>query len=182
MNRKMFINMAMKQIILLTGFIVIYSAAFAQKQQYRLVEGELGVSMPFGIPATYSEQSMEISPGLYGEIRFNIPDRHLSIGTQLYLAGWTVKGYDVSNKRNTVALNTVFDYNFSEIKGFLLPFAGSGIGLASLNESSKLYISPRIGVEVWNRLRFSFGYNITNRLYSGFVVKLGFVAGGGKKK
>ncbi|MDR1182392.1 MAG: hypothetical protein LBL13_10495 [Bacteroidales bacterium] len=173
----------MKKVILLTGFIVIYSAVFAQKQQYKLVEGELGLSMPFGMPATYGEESLEISPGLYGEIRFNIPNRHLSVGAQLYITGWTVTGYDTyTSKRNTIALNTVFDYNFNEIKGFLLPFAGFGIGLANLNESSELYISPRIGVEVWNRLRFSFGYNFTAYSYSGFVVKLGFVVGGGKKK
>ena len=173
----------MKKIVLFIGFILIHSTVFAQKQQYKLVEGELGVSMPFGIPHVYGEQSMEIYPGLYGELRFNIPDRHLSIGTQLYITGWTVTGYDThENKYNTIALNTVFDYNFNEIKGFILPFIGSGIGLANLNEDSELYISPRIGVEVWNRIRFSFGYNLTARSYSGFVCKLGFVIGGGKKK
>jgi hypothetical protein len=173
----------MKKIILFISFILIYSTAFAQKQQYKLVEGELGVSMPFGIPHVYGEQSTEIYPGLYGELRFNIPNRHLSVGTQLYIIGWTVTGYEVyEEKYNTIALNTVFDYNFNEIKGFLLPFIGSGIGLADLNRLSVLYISPRIGIEAWNRIRFSFGYNLTNRSYSGFVVKLGFVVGGGKKK
>jgi hypothetical protein len=173
----------MQKIIFFISFIFICLNTVAQKDQYKLVEGELGVSMPFGMSATYGEETRELYPGLYGEIRFNIPDRHLSIGTQLYVTGWTVTGYETfTSKRNTVALNTVFDYNFNEIKGFLLPFAGSGIGLANLNESSELYISPRIGVELWNRLRFSFGYNWTVRSYDGFVVKLGFVVGGGKKK
>jgi hypothetical protein len=173
----------MKKIFSFLCFIFICSTALAQKQQYKFAEGEFGVSMPFGMSAIYGEESREIYPGLYGEIRFNIPNRHLSIGAQLYLAGWTITGYDTYvSKRNTVALNTVFDYNFNEIKGFLLPFVGSGIGLANLNESSELYISPRIGVEVWNRVRFSFGYNYTARSYDGFVVKLGFVVGGGKKK
>jgi hypothetical protein len=69
-----------------------------------------------------------------------------------------------------------------KIDNILLPFAGSGIGFASLKKSSRLYISPRIGFEVWNRIRFSVGYNWTAYSYSGFVVKLGFVIGGGKKK
>jgi hypothetical protein len=173
----------MKKILLFIVFISIYSIVFAQKQQYRFVEGELGVSMPFGIPQVYGEQTTKLYPGLYGELRFNIPNRHLSIGTQLYLAGWEITGYDIYKRKcNTVALNTVFDYNFNEIKGIIMPFAGSGIGLADLNRSSTLFVSPRIGFEVWNRIRFSFGYNLTDRSYSGFVVKLGFVIGGGKKK
>jgi hypothetical protein len=173
----------MKKIILSIIFILAYSIIFAQKQEYKLVEGEFGVSMPFGIPKVYGEQTQELYPGLFAEIRFNIPNRHLSIGNQLYLAGWTVTGYEVfKDKYNIVALNTVFDYNFNEIKGIIMPFAGSGIGLADLNSASTLFISPRIGFEVWNRLRFSFGYNLTARSYSGFVVKLGFVFGGGKRK
>jgi hypothetical protein len=80
------------------------------------------------------------------------------------------------------SLNTVFDYNFNEIKGVIMPFAGSGVGFVDLNGSAILFVSPRIGFEVWNRLRFSLGYNLTSRLYSGFVVKLGFVFGGGKQK
>jgi hypothetical protein len=173
----------MKKIILFTGFILIYSIMFAQKQQYKLVEGELGVAMPFGMPAVYGEQSTEIYPGLYAELRFNIPNTHLSIGNQLYLASWTVTGYETyTEKYSTVVFNTVYDYNFNEIKGVLLPFVGSGIGFGYLQKEAVLYISPRIGVEVWNRIRFSFGYNLTARSYSGFVVKLGFVFGGGKKK
>jgi hypothetical protein len=173
----------MKKIILITGFILIYSAVFAQKQQYRLVEGDVGASMPFGMPAIYGEQTVDIYPGLYGELRFNIPNRHLSVGTQLYLTGWTVTGYEVyTSNCHTTVFNAVFDYNFNEIKGFLLPFAGSGIGMASLNGDASLYISPRIGIEAWNRIRFSFGYNLTSGPYKGFVVKLGFVFGGGKKK
>jgi hypothetical protein len=110
---------------------------------------------------------MEIYPGLYGELRFNIPNSHLSIGNQLYITSWTVTGYETSKvKYSTVAFNAIFDYNFNEIKGILLPFAGSGIGLANLDKSSIFYVSPRIGVEVWNRLRFSFGYNLTARSYS----------------
>jgi hypothetical protein len=172
----------MKKIIFFTGFILFCSTAFAQKQQYRLVEGELGVSMPFGIPDVFGEQTEDIYPGLYGELRFNIPNRHLSIGTQLYLAGWEITGYGRKYEYHTLAFNTVFDYNFNEIKGIFLPFAGSGIGLANLDGSSILFISPRIGVEVWNRIRFSFGYNLTAYSYKGFVVKLGLVFGGGKKK
>jgi hypothetical protein len=173
----------MKKIILFTVFISFYSIIFAQKQEYRLVEGEFGVSMPFGIPKVYNKQTQELYPGLYSEMRFNIPTRHLSAGIQLYVAGWTVTGHEMfESKYNTVTLNTVFDYNFNEIKGIIMPFAGSGIGFADLNSKATLFISPRIGFEVWNRLRFSLGYNLTARSYSGFVVKLGFVFGGGKLK
>jgi hypothetical protein len=185
----------MKKIILLTGFILIYSATFAQKQQYKLVEGELGGAMPFGwttTPLPTGVQSKGLGYGLYGELRFNLPNRHLSIGTQVcfWFAGTIVTVTDYStaryNSRECIAQGTVVDYNFNEIKGFLLPFVGSGIGLASVSDnddaSARPYISPRIGVEVWNRLRFSFGYNLTHYEYSGFIIKLGFVFGGGKKK
>jgi hypothetical protein len=172
----------MKKIALFMVFISIYSSLSAQTQQYRLVEGEFGVSLPFGMPKVYEEQSIDIYPGLYGEIRFNIPNRHLSIGTQLYITSWDIIALGMTQNHHTSAFTTVFDYNFNEIKGFLLPFIGSGIGLASLDETAILYISPRIGVEVWNRVRFSFGYNLTDSSYSSFVCKLGFVFGGGKRK
>ncbi|MDR3246970.1 MAG: hypothetical protein LBT50_11150 [Prevotellaceae bacterium] len=179
MNKKQLNSSIMNRITLLIVFISLYSCLFAQ--QYKRVEGEIGLSLPFGIPKVYSKQSLEISPGAYLEIRFNIPNSHLSIGSQFYATSWIVKANDQKEKYHTYAMSTVFDYNFKEIKGFLLPFAGSGIGFGNLNNSSELFVSPRIGIECWNRVRFSFGYNLTSSSHSGFVCKLGFVIGGGKK-
>jgi hypothetical protein len=174
----------MKKVLLLIVFISAYSILFAQKQQYKLVEGELGISMPFGMRKIYGEQTIDRYPGLYGELRFNIPNRHLSIGNQVYITSWEVTGYEMYKTRysTTVLFNTIFDYNFNEIKGFILPFAGAGIGMANINDYAKLYISSRIGLEFWNRARFSIGYNLTNIAGSSFVCKLGFVVGGGKQK
>ncbi len=88
-----------------------------------------------------------------------------------------------------VGVAAVFDYYFHHGK-FLSAFVGTGLGLAQRNTISSdidnsigicpsygPVISPRIGVELWNHVRFSIEARITQRDYNIAAFRIGYSFG-----
>ena len=176
------------RVILIVAF---FSITFSSFGQYRMVEGEIGFGLPLYRSKLQDETNAIFAPSaIFGELRFNIPGSHFSPGVHIYIGGWEVNTSDNSTrKRNINAIMFVCDYNFNEIKNFIRPFTGFGIGNAQLFDGSlstwtsgKFIISPRIGVEFWNRARLTLLYHITQKDYGSLNLNIGFVFGGGKIK
>ena len=182
--------------------IVYLSITFSSFGQYRMVEGEIGFGLPLYRAELQGETNATFLPSsIFGELGFNIPGSHFSPGVQIYIGGWEVDipdylgtSDDLTVRRGLRSIMPVFDYNFNEIKNFIRPFAGFGIGYAQLeyetiwthvdNDSNgKIIFAPRIGVEFWSRARLTLSYHMTTiKDFNSLNLNIGFVFGGGKIK
>lgn len=72
------------------------------------------------------------------------------------------------------------DYNY-RMKN-VAAFGGLGAGYYVTYATDSFVFGPRIGVELFSHLRFTFDYKIINRDLSYGSVNIGVVFGGGRKK
>ncbi len=164
----------------------------------RRVEFEIGTGVIMGhkIDGTTSEGGMQ----LFFETRLNLDNTPFDVGLQA-LFGYVNRQGDIYGRdhetRYQGLMATFVDYNYRRWKRVAL-FGGIGVGFAAVNhdiswvESGRItsalvydrsfVLNPRIGVELFNHLRFTLEYKLMKREYSFFGLSIGGVFGGGYKK
>jgi len=189
-----------KCFIFLVLFLIPLCHLSAQNyNNVRLVEFELGMGPNIG--NKYNGAKSEIGSHILAEIRLNMKESPIDAGLRFAIGSFDRKGtssylYDHILRHKT--LTTFADYNYRKLKSVSL-FGGLGIGLffvdneyKSTVESGPAYhstlicrsavLSPRIGVEFFNRVRLTAEYKLMKKEYATFGINLGFVFGGGYKK
>lgn len=164
-------------------------------------EGEVGAGIAFGADELNFDGN-RTGATFFAEGRYNI--RRLPIDVGLQLAG-TIFHREADNagelKFKSWNVLAVADYNFRRCKNVSF-FAGFGAGYAALENSAPVVFDisapnwagfstqdgqgsfcfmPRVGVELFHRLRFTFDYKFQEKANRHFDFTAGFVFGGGRK-
>lgn len=164
-------------------------------------EGEIGVGLNFGSDKLNFDNS-RIGATFFAEGRYNFQRIPIDIGLQV--AG-SIFHRDAKNAGNlefkTWNVLAVTDYNFRRCKKVSF-FAGFGLGYAALDTSAPIRFDnsnpnwagfstgekkgsfcfmPRVGIELFHRLRFTFDYRLQEEANRHFDLSIGFVFGGGRR-
>jgi opacity protein-like surface antigen len=193
----------MRKIILMAAVALTMAATGANAQNkyvdVKPFEFEVGVGMAAG----GKSDGTKATPGaaLFIEGRYNIGSTPFDIGLQGYLGSYDRDGVMVGGQRLDMhimpRLVTVYgDYNFRQWRRVSL-FGGVGVGYAHVINQRQgetgfgigntvrdnfFAVTPRIGAEFFNHLRFTVDYKIISKDYSFFGVNLSFAFGGGVRK
>lgn len=190
----------MKRLLLLFALFGSLTAS-AQQREVRAIEVELGVGMTFGASELSSAgfDKNRIGETGFVEIRYNW--KRLPIDVGLHLGG-TIFGREIresGEKLNFSSGNFMLtsDYNYRRKSNCSL-FAGLGIGYATFGHSAQteyagdggytdngssgsFCIMPRVGIELFHRLRLTCAYVVEERANRHFSLSLGIAIGGGHK-
>lgn len=165
------------------------------------IEGEIGVGALFGGDKLNFDNN-RIGATYYAEVRYNMSRMPLDVGLQV--AG-SIFNRDSDNagdlKFKTWNIMAVTDYNILRCKKVSF-FTGVGLGYAILDNSAPITFDnsapnwagfstgdksgsfcfmPRVGVELFHRLRFTLDYKLQEKANRHFDLTVGFVFGGGKR-
>jgi hypothetical protein len=188
----------MKKLLIITILSIIPFVINAQNRtDVKYVEFEIGAGFINGnkIDGGVSE----IGAKLFFETRLNLVYTPFDVGFQAMLGTFNratdYRGIDHEmNFRNLIV--TFVDYNYRWKRVAL--FGGLGVGLSAMNHTvswdapttldhdtyfvNSFILNPRIGVELFNHVRFTLEYKLMRREYSFFGLSIGGVFGGGYKK
>lgn len=165
------------------------------------IEAEIGVGALFGGDKLNFDNN-RIGATFYAEARYNL--RRLPLDAGVQVAGSIF--YRDSDNAGDLGFRTwnimaVSDYNFRRGKTVSF-FAGIGLGYAFLNNSAPIAFDnsapnhggfstgdktgsfcfmPRVGMELFHRLRFTLDYKMQEKANRHFDLTVGFVFGGGKR-
>lgn len=171
-------------IILSILFITTETKADTPLKPFEL---EISVGGTYGIDKYVGNK--QIGPAFAIEGRYNLSDKPMDIGLELY-GGSTSRKYEGSNLSNRILSLSVFsDYNFKR-GNKISPFVGVGIGVASCkvvqgyygDDAVRAIFTPRLGIEMFNHFRITAYSKLGYKGYNNLGVSLGYAFGGGKKK
>lgn len=188
--------------------LLIPVTGWAQQREVGRFEFEIGGGIALG-SGKLSDLNLKWdknNPGysLHGELRYNFARLPLDIGARFSSSFFNRDLGDIFQNADFKAINLMgfVDYNLFRRSKFSL-FLGAGFGYAGLdtshlatlddqrpglkefikdNSEGAFCMMPRVGVELFHRLRLTLGY-----LYQGnaatnhFDISLGFVFGGGER-
>lgn len=165
------------------------------------LEGEIGVGAAFGGDKLNFDKN-RIGATFYAEGRYNMSRLPLDAGLQV---SGSIFHRDSDNagelEFKTWNIMAVSDYNFRRCKKVSF-FVGVGLGYAVLDNSAPVAFDdsepnwagfstgdksgsccfmPRVGMELFHRLRFTFDYKLQEKANRHFDLTVGFVFGGGKR-
>lgn len=160
-----------------------------QKRKVQAVEGEIAGGAIIGLNKVGYEVN-HLGYVLRGEIRYNFPSSafDLGLGSQFarfnrssseshqYAAYSSIQLYIVTNYN--WRMNDRFNCFFGVAGGASCWTITSGYSISMAPNKWSPYFSPRIGVEVWNRLRFTISLNISNKESNFVGINLGYTFGG----
>ena len=196
-----YIRNLMKNLSLLFCALLCVLTGSAQQREVRAIEVELGVGLTTGAARLQHIGFDKNRTGETGfiEIRYNW--RRLPVDVGLHIGG-TIFGREMresGEKLNFSSGNFMLtsDYNYRRDSNCSL-FAGLGIGYATFGNSaqteyvgnggykdngssSSFCVMPRVGVELFHRLRLTCAYVIEERANRHFSLSLGIAIGGGSK-
>lgn len=186
--------------LLLICLLFFATASWAQQREVRAFEVELGAGTTFGANRLRGVGFGKCGWGetAFVEARYNFKRLPIDLGFQLrgtifgrkdYLGGWL--------NFSSVNYMLTSDYNFRRNTNCTL-FAGVGVGMVSIDGSAQTEIidlggytdngpsgsacvMPRVGVELFHRLRLTFSYLMEERAHRQFHLTVGVAIGGGKK-
>jgi len=125
------------------------------------------------------------------QVRCNLKEKQLSPGFQFTISGWNRQPHGEEGgyyHQNAFVFLLTTDYNYTKISPKFTPFGGLGVGYSFIREwgdeiwgysydKSHFAISPRVGFEVFKRLRFTTEYMYLGHGNNFFNFRLGFVIG-----
>jgi len=197
--------MRAKELLPILIICLFASPIFGQKQRsVSLVEFELGVGakassnvsvLDFSSFSAIRSDKTKMGPALFMEARVNIPTTTFDVGLQFSLHGFDREWSGMMEQTYRFkSLTTYIDYNYRKWKN-IVPFAGIGIGFSHIdididyeapaaNDFSytrSACLNPRIGVEIYNRIRLTCDWKFMEKNFSQLGLSIGFVFGGGKR-
>ncbi|MCM1301316.1 MAG: hypothetical protein NC250_00545 [Alistipes senegalensis] len=191
----------MKKLSLLFVLLCVLTTVSAQQREVRAIEVELGVGLTSGAARLQDVGFDKNRTGETGfiEIRYNWKRLPIDVGFHI---GGTIFGREMresGEKLNFSSGNFMLtsDYNYRRDSNCSL-FAGLGIGMATFGNSAELEyvgdggytdngssgsfcVMPRVGVELFHRLRLTCAYVIEEQANRHFSLTLGIAIGGGRK-
>ena len=184
-----------KTLLMVLALALPFMCGNAQEQNKRMfqaVEVEVGGGLGIGLDKMGYERNHLIY-SLKGEVRYNFPSGAFDIGLGAQAVRFDrsspgVMQYDAYVCSPSYQLYLVGDYN-KRLNNQMTLFGGLGAGVSFWTQTSaysisvapdKLspYVAPRIGIEAWNRLRFTVSVNIMNKETSFVGFSLGYAFGG----
>ena len=182
----------MKKNIFIVSFIFLTSNLFCQNLKWEILNAGLAFGFSEDKNGYYEPDGGALTFG--AALRYNLKELPLSSGIDFTFSGWN--RYSPSNNlpdyhQNAFVFLLTTDYNYTKISPKFTPFGGLGVGYALILErelwvlSQSIYtydkshfaISPRIGFEVFKKLRFTTEYKYLGNGNNFFNYKLGFVVG-----
>lgn len=165
-----------------------------KERKVHALEVEIGVGVAMGADNLKFDKTKAGFNAL-AEVRYN--SRYgIDIGLQASINGFNRQ---TLNKEALKFLSKnaflVLDYNLFQDKGITL-FFGAGAGIAwtkntgestiagdesFLGKGHSFCVMPRVGIELFHRIRVTLDYKFTNKANRNFGLSAGFVLGGGKK-
>jgi hypothetical protein len=177
----------MKKGIFILSFIFFASNLFCQSTEWEVINAGFASGFSKDKNGLYNQEGGAITLG--SAFRRNLKEKQLSVGFQFTFSGWNRVSDDngPGYHQNAFVFLLTADYNYTKIHPKFTPFAGIGIGSSMMREwgsridgiNYKLGpgISPRVGFEVFKRLRFTTEYMYLGDGNNFFNFKLGFVIG-----
>lgn len=148
------------------------------------------VGLTFGNANDKNGNTVRDQPGLSlgTAIHLNILKSRLSPGIEFTYSGWnrhTPSGVNAFHQKSFI-LQGILDYNFISKNRWIRPFMGIGVGVSRIKATAKSdgyadsktthpAISPRVGMELFNKIRLTAEYKYQGKYNSFFDLKLGFV-------
>ena len=152
--------------------------------EVRRFEGEIGVGINFGADKL-NFNSNRIGATFFAEGRYNLQRLPIDVGLQI--AG-SIFHRDADNAGNlefqTWNVLAVTDYNLRRCNKVSIRFDNSNpnwAGFSTGDKKGSFCFMPRVGVELFHRLRFTFDYKLQEKANRHFDLTVGFVFGGGRK-
>lgn len=181
----------MKRLIFLHLMLVCCLISWGQTREIQPFEVELraGFTLPLG---SFHNSDLRIGPQIGVEGRYNFNESHFDAGFMIDVST-AVHGLHGQDSRftgdqsnRTINLFVVGDYNFSNGSKFN-PFFGLGAGISLYDTvTDKIYpasgtgfgVMPRIGIEMFQRLRITATTLIVKKGYNNFGLSIGYTFGG----
>lgn len=190
----------MKKYVLVIFLMFVSLGLYAQNNNVKQLEFEIGGG--FNLGGKIYNGSSKIGMQIFFEPRLNIANSPFDVGLQAAL-GYFDRNEDSFGRANTVRhrgmLVTFVDYNYRKWNNVAL-FGGLGVGFSAVNYESSwidsstgrrtkdtvfdrsFVVNPRVGIELWNHLRFTLEYKLMKKEYSYVALNVGFTFGGGYRK
>lgn len=182
----------MKRLLFLSLVAALSIVVFDANAQVK-VEPYLGLTMPIrNIGGSDVREVAGLNAGF--EVRKNLSSMPLSVGADLFVASSTrhkekLEGGHSSNSQRMAGVAAVCDYNLLMSQNASL-FFGTGVGLAQRHTVRSgidkgigicpeygILLSPRVGVDLWHHLRFTFEARFTQRDYNVVAFRIGYAFG-----
>lgn len=182
-------------LILLLCMLPAYGRAqVVPSRKYQPVEVEVGIGT--GIPLNrLGAEKFGFLKTVKGEIRYNTPAGvfDFGAGVQLMKVGRIFNQGEAGLKAtdySSLQLYGVVDYNW-RVNHYMNLFAGLAFGAShnislmpdgfSYAKKWSPYVGPRIGMEVWDRLRVTITCNLMDRANNFIGFEIGYAFGGKQK-
>ena len=197
--------MRTKELLLILIICLAASPILGQNQRsVSLIEFELGVGakaspnvsvIDFNSFSAVKSDKTNIGAALFMEARVNIPSTAFDVGLQFSLHFFDREWEGMMNRTYRFkSLTTYIDYNYRKWDN-IVPFAGVGVGFSNVDlevdyaapaandvsNTNSACLNPRIGVEIYDRVRLTLDWKIMHKHFSQVGLSLGFVFGGGKR-
>lgn len=189
----------MKKLSVIIMALVVAFVGFGPMETYaaapvKMVEVELGG----GIVSPTEKLDFDknrVGYNIQAEVRFNFKQAPFDVGVHVDGDSFsrTISLSKDMLKFSSINAMFVFDWNILR-KSFFSPFVGVGAGASWLSGEKPLEtgtiikekptsfcVMPRLGVELFHRLRVTLYYKNTKREHNHFGLSAGLVIGGGKK-
>ena len=176
-------------ILLLVFPFIAGNAQVIQKRSIQAVETEIAGGVGVGFNKMGFDQN-QLAYSIKGEIRYNTPSGAFDFGLGAQLVRLDRLSYDTQHHDAFPSwqVYAAGDYNW-RINDYLTLFCGLAAGVSRWTQTSAYslsitpnkwspYIAPRVGIEAWNRLRFTITASIMNKETSFIGLSLGYSFGG----
>lgn len=190
----------MKKLLLSLTVLLAGAGASARDMNVGPLEGTISTFVTMPVGSYYGATRHVGLGGLSADIRYNFPKMPLDCGVFIQGDGnyWKFDNNDGSsyNQHNTsLTARVVAHWNFNQGRK-VNPFVGLGIGAAWCHPSIDGYepyfqtpvtndayammaaFSPRVGVEIWQRLNVALRANIIKKGFNSIDLSVGITIGG----
>ena len=191
-NKKLIYNSKryfMKKWLFVFSFIFLTNKLFCQSFEWEIVNVGFASGFSKDKNGYYNPEGAALTFG--SAIRYNLKNKQLSTGVDFTFSGWNRYSPDDSYAyhQNALVFLLTTDYNYTKKSPKFTPFGGLGVGCALMREwgmwgfdpsityKTHFAVSPRVGFEVFKRLRFTTEYMYLGNGNNFFNFKLGFVVG-----
>lgn len=190
--------------LFLGAFFAALTTTYAQ--QINRLEGEIGIGYAWA-SGKFDGLKQQGGANLAIELRYNLSNKPFDVGVRASVTrlirrvDQAMDFFDPHLRDDVMAIEVVGDYNFNR-GGSTTFFVGCQFGYAwydrtnprlHVNETDQavsevlgekgngVVCTPRIGMEIFHRLRLTCSYTIADKYNSHMLIGAGFVFGGGKR-
>lgn len=176
----------MKSILIAFFLLIPATLCLGQNLKWELVN----VGLTYGTADDNNNNTVKDQPGLSlgTALQIDILKNRLSPGVEFTYSGWNRYSPDgvYTLHQKSFILLFVLDYNFISKNSWIRPFMGMGAGMSQIETTAKVdgytdsktkhvALSPRVGMELFRKMRLTGEYKYIGKDNSFFNIKLGFV-------